>query len=107
MHRPDGDADTKRGRQGTSGTGFQHRAVPFQSDDMIATHVIATYMIPTHAAGPPSLRSAHARHRRQVAMRLAAHIILDPQVVAQRVDEARLPVPRIVFGIVNGDDVLE
>src|SRR6516225_11732644 len=53
------------------------------------------------------LRTAHARYAGDVAMRLAADIVLKPYVIAQPVDEARLPIPRVVFGIVNGDDVLE
>ena len=40
-------------------------------------------------------------------MRLAADIVFEPHVVAQRVDEARLPVPAVVLWIVDGDDVLE
>jgi hypothetical protein len=37
----------------------------------------------------------------------AADVILDANIVSQRVDETRLPVARIVFGIVNGGYVLQ
>jgi hypothetical protein len=40
-------------------------------------------------------------------MGFAADIIFEPHVIAQGVDEARLPIPSVIFGIVNGDDVLE
>ena len=40
-------------------------------------------------------------------MRLAAHIVFDLDVVAQLVDEPRLPILAVVFGVVDGDDVLE
>src|SRR5215470_5313815 len=50
---------------------------------------------------------AHAAHRRNVAMLLAADVVLKPYVVAQIVDEARLPIARVVPGVVNGNDDLE
>jgi hypothetical protein len=37
----------------------------------------------------------------------AADVIFKPHVVAQGVDKARLPILRVIFGIVNGDHVLE
>src|SRR6267378_3021544 len=51
--------------------------------------------------------TAHARDRGNIAMRFAAEIVFDPQIVAKVVDEARLPVPRVVVGIVDGDDDLK
>src|SRR6266567_6144720 len=52
-------------------------------------------------------RTPHACHRGNVAMRFAADIVFDPHVIALSVDEARLPIARVVIGIVNGDDDLE
>src|SRR6266700_5722577 len=57
-------------------------------------------------AGLP-LRTAHAGHRGDVAMRLAADIVFEPHVIALIVDEARLPIARVIFRIVDGDDVLD
>src|SRR5438132_5321128 len=51
--------------------------------------------------------TANACHRGNVAMRFAADIVFDPHVIALSVDEARLPIARVVIGIVNGDDDLE
>src|SRR5215469_2295813 len=53
------------------------------------------------------LRLLHARDIGDIAVRLAADIVLDPQLVMLIVDEARLPIPAVIFRIVNGDDVLE
>jgi len=46
----------------------------------------------------------HASHRRDVAVRLAADIVFDPNVIAKRVDEARLPIARVVIRVVHVDD---
>ena len=40
-------------------------------------------------------------------MRLAADVILDLDVVAKRVYETRLPIPRVILRIVHGDEDLE
>src|SRR5205085_7855565 len=53
------------------------------------------------------LRSSYTSHRRDVAMWLAADVIFDLDVVAKAVDETRLPIPCVIFWIVNGDDDLE
>src|SRR5262245_44468298 len=52
-------------------------------------------------------RTAHARYRGYVAMRFAADIVLDAQLVALIEQEARLPIARVIFGVVNGDDDLD
>src|SRR5215468_10929932 len=54
-----------------------------------------------------ALRTADACHRGEIAMRLAAVIIVDANIVAQGIGEARLPIARVIFRIVDGDDVLE
>src|SRR6516162_8871423 len=53
------------------------------------------------------LRLLDAWYAGYVAVRLAADIVLDPQLVMLIVDEARLPIFGVVVGIVDGDDVLE
>src|SRR5579883_2131783 len=55
----------------------------------------------------PLLRPANPRHLRQVAVGFAADIVFEADIVAQLVNEARLPIPAVIFRIVNGDDVLE
>ena len=54
-----------------------------------------------------SLRPAHTGYLRQVAMGLAANVVFEADVVAQFVSEAHLPIPAVIFRIVNGDDVLK
>src|SRR5215510_10791446 len=49
----------------------------------------------------------HASDRGDVTMRLAADIVFEPNVIAKLVDEARLPVARVVIRIVHVDDDLE
>src|SRR5215467_8347356 len=53
------------------------------------------------------LRTAHARHRGKVAVGIAAIVVFDADIVAQGVDETRLPVARIIFRVMNGDHVLK
>jgi hypothetical protein len=48
-----------------------------------------------------------ALHAGQVAVPVVARVVLDPNVGTRVIDEARLPVPRIHRGIVDGDDVFE
>jgi hypothetical protein len=40
-------------------------------------------------------------------MGFAADIVLEANVITQFVNEARLPIPAVIFRIVNGDDVLK
>src|SRR5262250_2346283 len=54
-----------------------------------------------------ALRAAHTGHRGKVAVRLAAIVVLDSDIVAQGVHKARLPIARVIFRVVNGDDVLK
>src|SRR5262245_14370939 len=49
----------------------------------------------------------HAWHLRDVAMRLAAHIVLETDVVAQIIDEANLEIARVERRIADRDHVLE
>src|SRR5882672_2102832 len=49
----------------------------------------------------------HAPDRGNVAVRLAADIILQPDVGAQAVDEARAEIAREHLRIVHGDDIFE
>ncbi|PYS49550.1 MAG: hypothetical protein DMG13_23180 [Acidobacteria bacterium] len=37
-------------------------------------------------------------------MLFAAEIVFEPQVIALIVDETRLPIPRVILRIVNGDE---
>src|SRR5580693_8503329 len=62
---------------------------------------------PTSPSDDAASGPAHARHSGDVAVGFAADVIFKPQVVAQGVDKARLPILRVIFGIVNGDHVLE
>ena len=40
-------------------------------------------------------------------MGFAADVIFEADVIAQFVNEARLPIPAVIFRIMNGDDVLK
>jgi hypothetical protein len=51
---------------------------------------------PRCVASANPLWSAHARHAGQVAMGFAADIVFEAHVVAQGVDEASLPITRVV-----------
>src|SRR5215831_12181896 len=55
----------------------------------------------------PSLRPADTRHHGNVAMGLAANIVFEADVIAQSVDEARLPIAGVMLRIVNGNEVLK
>src|SRR2546428_756966 len=48
-----------------------------------------------------------ALYRGNVAMFVTAEIVVDPHVIALVVDEARLPIPRVIVGVVYGGDDLE
>src|SRR5207253_901741 len=60
---------------------------------------MATSLLPSW---PP-----HASYSRNVAMRLTADIVFEPDVVAQRVHETGLPVARVVIRVVHGDNDLK
>src|ERR1041384_7887555 len=60
---------------------------------------------PPLIARSPNL--GHTLHLRKIAMRIAARVILQADVVALLIDEARLPVLGIESRIVNGDHVFE
>src|SRR5947209_16018661 len=70
---------------------------------------IITVIKPMATGGPNrhSSRTLHAGHRGQVAMRLAADVILELNIIAKRVHETRLPIPRVILRIVHGDDDFE
>src|ERR1043166_4622147 len=82
--------------------------------------VCAAAGVPSAAAQRPSAASRnvlvvialpslwpHARNHRNIAVLLAADVVLDPQVVAQLVGEARLPLLGVILRIVDRDDDLE
>src|SRR2546422_3264384 len=50
---------------------------------------------------------ADSSYRGNVAMFLTAEIVVDSHVIALVVDEARLPIPRVIVRVVYGDDDLE
>src|SRR5215467_5142908 len=50
---------------------------------------------------------AYARHRGYVAMGFATDVVFETDVVAQIVDETRLPIPAVILRIVDGYNVLK
>src|SRR2546430_913705 len=84
-----------------------HRAIGLKASAAAGIHHAAADRI-THGTLPTSLlRTANASYARDVAMRLAADIVFEANLIAQIVDEARADIPRVVIGIMHGDDVLE